>query len=236
MHKDFNFLWMHTGSTLLSYLWLDECLRLATVYPFVCDSMFYHAFGLCKRFFKRFWLLLLCHPTDFVKSHDCYELLYQHFAKGLSRVSPSPAMLPMPLEGTYPIEPYLSGRVVGAFRSALDCVLCLSFVCSPHIASILDGVHFEAFNTTVHVTADEDDPRVFLVDHGASNQRMRLDLKTLLALVFEIFMAETSFDMQVFGLEHEPSILLLDDTPYAIDKKLDANGWCLDVCRNAHLM
>ena len=235
---NFDELWMHVASTLFRFLTFNECLRLGYEYQFIRDSLFHHSFPQAKRFAKRFWLRLLCHPHDFVRSEDCYELLYKNF-RLLTSSSPSAAMLPLPDEGEYPVEPYLSGRILGALRSAPDVDLFVSFTCSPHISTILDGFHFEALNTTLHVYIDGS---TYIIDHDASNQSMEVDLKTVVALVFEVMVGGHDFEMQLFGLETMPSFVPLPhDIPYRIakiepdDPKFEPGEWCLAVTGSRHM-
>ena len=196
----FEYVWTKAGFVLQAFLCLPECLALAHVFPFICDVLFYSC-PMCKLFMRRFWFPLLTHKTDFVHSHDCYEQLYKAFVARAHRLAPSASIMPLPTtsESLYPYEPYLAGRIVSLFQhDAIDPDLFLAFTCSPHVAALLDDIHFEACNTssTLQITRVSSSN---LVHHESSNQTTVIDFRTLFALVFEILVMDTC-DLELFGL------------------------------------
>lgn len=206
MHT-FENVWLHgLGFWLIDLLLFSDLIHLSNLYPIVCDSLF-HGSRLSKKFFKRHWwrLALSKNKIDYVQSHDCHELLYKPFTQW--KHAPSTSLLPLPLEGFYPVEPYLAWRITSLFLYSENCELELIFYANPQIFNLVEfDLPFDRLSF-VSVFGN-------VLYNDLNNDEQHVTKRDILALVFEVLMTPW-YRMTLYDVNYEENDILQVESPHS---------------------
>lgn len=225
MHE-FDQVWLQClGFQCIDYLCFRDLINLTRAYPVVCDSLF-HGSILSKRFFKRFWLQLVFSSHDYVQTHDCYELLYKQFTQW--QHTPSTCLLPLPMEGFYPVEPYLAWRITSLFLYHSDGQMELIFYANPQMHSLLDiDLPMDRLSFTTITVDDRGEFIAYSEDDWSKSQSVKK--QDILALVFELLMMPW-YRISLYGVEFDVDMMLFP--PHSKHKIQNFPGEYLSISNN----
>lgn len=168
---------------------------------------------LSKRFFKKFWRRLVLNKKDYVQSHDCHELLYKQFTQWSH--APSTSLLPLPMEGFYPVEPYLAWRLSSLFIYRSDGQMELIFYANPQICSLFDFHLFFDRLSFVTITVDDETRELTAYNEDDYSQSQCLTKQDILALVFELLMMPWC-SISLFGIDYRDDWILQTESKHKI--------------------
>jgi len=167
---------------LLDLLCFRDLIRLSQAFPIVCDLLF-HDFPISEPFFEKHAFRLMMAQKDYVQSHDCHEKLYLQFIRF---TCPSASILPTPLEGFYPHEPYLAWRITSLFAHSPRSYIRLEFYPDLLVQSVcpvrLHEPQYMQFLEVYHSVKE------FELENVLTGDYIPIGLQSIMFILFEVLM------------------------------------------------
>lgn len=223
----FDQVWLQClGFQCIDFLCFRDLIKLAELFPIVCDSLF-HGSVLSKSFMKRHWRHLALSSHDYVQTHDCYELLYKQFTQW--QHAPSTCLLPLPMEGFYPVEPYLAWRITSLFLHQTEGQMELIFYTNPQIHLLLDIDLPIGRLSFITVTVDDDTREFIAYSEDEWSKSQLLTKHDILALVFELVMMPW-YRISLYGVAFDIGMMLFP--PHSKHKIQNFPGEYVSISKN----